>query len=117
VLLVGPGDWPELDEFPAVYGLLLHHLPHRFVDVSEGAVFPAETAVILLDNRDETGIGRLYEAAASQQQPSRCGRVKGFKRNGSARWCRAHPDVAFDEIYLLANWVIFLGYSGPETAD
>jgi hypothetical protein len=26
VLLVGPGDWPELDEFPAVYGTLLRHL-------------------------------------------------------------------------------------------
>ena len=118
VLLVGPGDWPELDEFPAVYGTLLRHVPHRFVDVEEGAVFPAETAVILLDNRDETGIGPLYEATTSQQQtiPLRWGEgaLTVLALPGGAA---PAPEMAFDELYLLANWAIFLGYSGLQTAD
>ena len=118
VLLVGPGSWPELDEFPAVYGTLLRHLAHRFVNVGEGAVFPAETAVILLDNRGQTGIGPLYEAAASQQQsiPLRPGegllRVLALPAGAAPA-----PEMAFTELYLLANWTIFLGYSGPQTAD
>lgn len=118
VLLVGPGSWPELDEFPAVYGTLLRHMPHRFVDVGEGAVFPAETAVILLDNRDETGAGPLYEATASQQHPIPLRSGEGVLRvlalPGEAA---PAPAVAFDELYLLSNWTIFLGYSGPQTAD
>jgi hypothetical protein len=118
VLLVGPGDRPELDEFPAMYELLLRDVAHRFVDVTEGAVFPVETAVVLLDNREQPGIGPLYEAAASQQQtiPLRPGEgvLTVLALPGGAA---PTPDVAFDEIYLLANWVIFLGYSGPQTAD
>ena len=118
VLLVGPGAWPELAEFPAVYGTLLRHVPHRFVDVDQGAVFPAETAVILLDDRGETGVGPLYQAAANRQQiiPLRSGEgalsVLALP-GGSA----PAPEVAFDELYLLANWAIILGYSGPQTVD
>jgi hypothetical protein len=117
VLLVGPGDRPELDEFPAVYGLLLRHLPHRFVDVREEAVFPAETAVILLDNREEAGIGPLYETAASQQQtiPLRSGEgeLNVLALPGDSA---PAPDLAFADGHLLANWVNIFGYSGPETA-
>jgi 4-amino-4-deoxy-L-arabinose transferase-like glycosyltransferase len=115
VLLVGPGDWPELDEFPAVYGLLLRQFPHRFVNVSEGAVFPAQTAVVLLDNRAEGGVGPLYKTAVSRQQtiPLRPGEgvLSVMALPGSSA---PAPELRFDEIYLLSNWVNFLGYSGPE---
>jgi hypothetical protein len=118
VLLVGPGDRPELDEFPAVYGLLLRDVPHRFVDVREGAVFPVETAVVLLGNREGVGVGPLYEAAANQRQtiPLRLGEeeLTVLALPGGAA---PAPDVDFADGHLLANWVNIFGYSGPETAD
>ena len=117
LLLVGSGDQPQFDEFPAVYGVLLRDFPHRFVRVTDGAVFPAETAVILLDNQPN-GIGHLYQQAASHHQPiplrSGEGELQVLALPGGSA---PVPEVLFDEVYLLANWVNFLGYSGPEPAD
>jgi 4-amino-4-deoxy-L-arabinose transferase-like glycosyltransferase len=117
VLLVGPGDRPELHEFPAVYGLLLRQTPHRFVDVTQSALFPAQASVVLLDNRVDGRVEPLYAAAATQQQsfPLRPGEggLTLLKLPGSAA---PAPEVPFNNIHLLANWVNLLGYSGPEAA-
>jgi 4-amino-4-deoxy-L-arabinose transferase-like glycosyltransferase len=118
LLLVGPGDQPGLHEFPAVYGSLLRHVPHRFVDVRQDAVFPAQTAVVLLDGRYEGGVESLYELVAAQKYsiPLRPGEgsLSVMTIPGSAA---PAPTVPFNEIYLLNNWVNLLGYSGPEPVD
>jgi 4-amino-4-deoxy-L-arabinose transferase-like glycosyltransferase len=48
ILIVGPGDDPNVDEFPAVADVLFRDAPHRFVNGDEAAVFPARGAVAVI---------------------------------------------------------------------
>jgi hypothetical protein len=48
ILVVGEGVDPGLDFAPAVFEVLLHDQPHRFVDGRTTAVFPAGPATVIL---------------------------------------------------------------------
>jgi 4-amino-4-deoxy-L-arabinose transferase-like glycosyltransferase len=112
ILAVGPGESPHVDEFPAVYDVLLRGRPHRFVDGDRSALFPAGAAVILLDG--EMGVADLYRAAATSQQeiPLRTGENSLYVLALPAA-ATPQADVVFDPPYLLANWVNLLGYDEP----
>ncbi len=50
VLVVGEGDDPSEDEFPAVMNVLLRDVPHRFVNGNEAVVVPQGGAAIILQS-------------------------------------------------------------------
>lgn len=111
VLVAGRGENPRVDEIPAVYDTLLRGVPHRFVDVTESAVFPAEAATLLLV-ADEAPAAPLYEAAASRVVPIPLRQGEGTLPVLTLPPAAApEPGVAFAAPPLLANWVRLLGYS------
>jgi len=109
ILAVGRGERPDLDEFPAVWDVLLRDAPHRFVDGRQSALFPAEAAVVVLDGTLAAEADLYRETAvAAESMPLRPGEgtLEILQLPGGA----PPPDVALDEVVLLANWVNFLGY-------
>jgi 4-amino-4-deoxy-L-arabinose transferase-like glycosyltransferase len=48
ILVVSDGSDPAVDLAPAVFSVLLHDAPHRFVDARTTAVFPAGPATVIL---------------------------------------------------------------------
>ncbi len=120
VLIAGEGEAPLVDEFPAEWAVLLRDTPHRFVDATKSALFPAEAAVVLLDGRIEeaASLGDLYleAAAAIEEVPLRTGEgsFSVLTLPGSAR---PAADVPLEEALLLANWVNLLGYDLPRRVD
>jgi len=48
VVVVSPGDDPNVDEWPAVFDVLLRDVPHRFVDGTHAALFPGAPAALLI---------------------------------------------------------------------
>jgi hypothetical protein len=115
VLAVGVGENPELDAFPAVWDVLLREVPHRFVDGTASAVFPAQAAVVVVSEQvgDEAALYR-ETAAASHPIPLRDGEgeMTILTLSGDA----PQPDAAFAEPYLLANFVRFTGYDELDTS-
>ena len=117
VLIAGEGEAPLLDEFAAEWDVLLRGIPHRFVDVTHSALFPAEAAVVLLDGRLEPPLstGDLYldAAAGTHEIPLRAGEGSYIILALPAAACPA-PDVTVDPPLLLANWVNLVGYDRPQ---
>jgi 4-amino-4-deoxy-L-arabinose transferase-like glycosyltransferase len=116
ILVAGPGESPDVDEFPAVYDVLLRDLPHRFVDGNRSALFPAEVAVVLLDG--DMAVADLYEetAISHREIPLRTG--EGSLHVLALPPAAAPPsDAVFEPPYLLANWVNLLGYDEPVVGD
>ncbi|NJN53500.1 MAG: hypothetical protein HC804_01345 [Anaerolineae bacterium] len=113
VIIAGAGDAPALDEFAAVYGVLLRDVPHRFVRVTATAVFPAHNSVILL-NTMAGGLGHLYVAAADTAVtvPLRQGEgvLQILTVGETAVPAAAH---VIDPPAILTNWASFAGYSDP----
>ncbi|MCA9998771.1 MAG: glycosyltransferase family 39 protein, partial [Anaerolineales bacterium] len=108
VLVAGVGESPRLNEFPAVYDTLLWGVAHRFVDVTQSALFPAQTAVVLHDG----AIDSLYLAQAQTEEtislrdgepPLRVLLLPG----GSA----PAPEVAMEPVPIWTNWVSLAGTS------
>lgn len=112
VLVVGPGESPRIDESPAVFDVLLRGVPHRFVDGSQSALFPAEPAVILA-NGGSASLAVYQETAVAQAEiPLRSGEGSLNLLTLAASSAPA-PSVRFESPYLLANWVNLLGYDDP----
>ncbi len=117
ILVAGEGESPRLDPFPAEWDLLLRDTPHRFVDISSSALFPAKGAVVILDGRDmsQPWTGDLYQRASSSslEIPLRAGEgsflILGFEQDA-----RPSPEVPLDQPLLLANWVNISGYDQPQ---
>lgn len=65
ILVVGTGDDPAVDEFPAVMDTLLRGTPHRFVDGTEAALFPQAGAVVLIQPGDFSARGWYQDCATS----------------------------------------------------
>ncbi len=64
ILLVGEGDDPSVDEFPAVMDVLFHDTPHRFVDGDEAVVLPQGGAVVVIQSGDFKARGWYENCAA-----------------------------------------------------
>jgi hypothetical protein len=120
ILVAGEGESPRLDGFPAEWDVLLRDLPHRFVDVQRSALFPAETAVVVLDGRylAPPWTGDLYQQAAStiQEIPLRPGEGS-FYVLGLDGDARPQPVESLDPPLLLANWVNLLGHDPLQRLD
>jgi 4-amino-4-deoxy-L-arabinose transferase-like glycosyltransferase len=120
VLIAGEGEMPLIDEFPAEWDVLLRDIPHRFVDVTHSALFPAEAAVVLLDGRLEqpfsTGDLYLKSAAENHEIPLRTGEGSYYVLALPAK-ARPAPDVVVDPSLLLANWVNLVGYDWPQLTE
>ncbi|MCP4427257.1 MAG: hypothetical protein GY803_22440 [Chloroflexi bacterium] len=112
ILVVGSGESPRLEEFPAVYDVLLRDTPHRFVNGERSALFPAAPAVVLL--ADGMAVMDLYSETAviHTEIPLRPGEgslhVLALPANAAPA-----PDATFETPLLLANWVNLLGYDEP----
>lgn len=53
ILVISQGSYPSIDFVPAVFEVLLHDVPHRFIDGRTTAVFPpGESTVILWPGAD-----------------------------------------------------------------
>jgi len=113
VLVVGPGESPELDEFAAVHSVLLRPAPHRFVAGDRSAVFPAEPAIVLL----APAPGRQAERYLSPA--GRTARVELRPGEGALHLLTLPgnsapaPDFAFQAPHTFANGVDLLGYNAP----
>lgn len=117
VIVAGAGAAPEVDSFPAEFDALLFDVPHRFVDSTAEALFPAGPAVVIADDRAEMlgwATTDLYRGAASAVEviPARAGEgqllVLSVPGGGAPS-----PTAALAEPVLLANWVTILGTDGP----
>jgi len=114
ILIAGAGDNPQEAEFPAVYGTLLWDVPHRFVDATNTAVFPQDTAVVLLDN---VGLGgQVYLEAAEETA------VIPQRRGENALYVLTldespAPNYIFNPPPILTNWVSYAGYDAPVLAE
>ena len=116
ILAVGKGESIELDDFPAVWDVLLREIPHRFVDGTANAVFPAKAAVVVLSEKvgDE---GDLYGETAVATQPVALRDSEGEMQVLALAGGAPESDVVFDETYLLANFVRFLGHDELALVD
>lgn len=113
VLIAGTGEDPLLDEFAAVYDVLLRGTPHRFVNLQDSAVFPADAAVVLA-HPAPTPLLDVYGEVASEQQlvPLRPGEGTLTIMSLPAA-AKPLPQTTFDPPELLSNWVNFVGYDPP----
>jgi hypothetical protein len=59
ITVVGHGDDPRFADWPAVFDVLLHSVPHRLVDGTRAAVFMAQPSVVLVTPGTGTAL-RLY---------------------------------------------------------
>ena len=111
ILIAGEGERPLLDEFPAVYDLLLHDVPHRFVDVVETAVFPATPSIILLDPSAGDG-AMVYQQTAHTTEtiPLREGEGELQILQVDNAIAPQHP---VDPPQILTNWAAIAGYDDP----
>lgn len=112
VLIGGRGDSPDQDEFAAIFHTLLHDIPHRFVDARQTALFPANPAVVLLQNDDTIqDMGRAYGHHALRSWATLLRRAEGaFQIIGIPGQAAPTPAVPFTETYLFNNWVNPFGY-------
>lgn len=114
-LIAGAGEEPLVDEFAAIYDVLLRDMPHRFVNVEQSAVFPAAPAVILL-HPAPSPLAALYEAAATEQTP-----IPLRTGEGALRLAAVPASAAPTPVYplapppLLANFVSLRGHDGLST--
>ena len=110
VLIAGKGEAPDMSDFPAIYDTLLRDVPHRFVDVTQSALFPEMAAVVLL----EPGVNQLaglYEETAVNHT------TIPLRQNEAPLYiltlppaAAPTPDVTFEPSHLFANWVNLYGY-------
>ena len=120
ILVASPGESPRLDAFAAEWDVLLRDTPRRFVNSERSALFPAQAAVVLLDERDgsQAGTADLYrEAAASSheiQLRAGEGAITLLALEGHAK---PSPDIDVDPPHLLANWVNLLGHDRLQPWD
>jgi 4-amino-4-deoxy-L-arabinose transferase-like glycosyltransferase len=115
ILVVGEGDKPNLDDFPAVWDVLLRDAPHRFVDGTENAVFPAEAVVVVVSEDMPDAITAVYTEHATLTSSVNAERIPLREGEGEMRVLvlpggAPEPDVSFEELYLLSNFVRFLGH-------
>ena len=117
ILIAGSGEFPEFDQFTTVNSVLLRSVPHRFVDVSRSAVFPAAPAIVLLDHPPgEMAVHYLAQARRAASVPLRAGEgtLQVIALSGEAA---PAPDFEFKPPYLLANGVTLFGYESPVQND
>ena len=116
VLIAGDGQYPLAQDFPAIYDVLLHNVPHRFVDVTDTAVFPDATTIIFLDPLAGDGAA-LYQAAAKESDTIPLRQGEGELQVLVVEETAVSPAYPFDPPHILTNWAAFAGYDDPILHD
>lgn len=110
ILVVGDGDDPAVDEFPAVMDALLRNTPHRFVDGNEAAVFPPGGAVVIIQPGEFRARGRYEDCAGTEAcMVLRAGEL-GIELVGLSANTTVEITNPFPEPRTLANGVQLLGW-------
>jgi 4-amino-4-deoxy-L-arabinose transferase-like glycosyltransferase len=113
ILVAGTGEDPAVDENAAVHSVLLRSIPHRFVDLDLSAVFPAESAVVLMYPPGRVLAG-LYHAASSRIEHVTLREGEGeITILALPSGNRSSAAFNFPEPNHLANGVTLLGYDPP----
>ena len=112
ILIAGKGERPLVQDFPAIYDVLLHNVPHRFVDVQETAVFPAKPTVIFLDPSAGYGAS-LYQQAATESRSVPLREGEGELQLLRLEETAVMPQYPFAPPHILTNWAAFAGYDNP----
>ncbi len=111
LIIAGRSEEPSQEEFAAVYDVLLRDIPHRFLNVTRSALFPAQGAVALVNAQiGGPALETYFNMAATQEQiPLRSG-------EGVYHILALRPDSApvpqeqFEEPHLFMNFVKWYGY-------
>ncbi len=116
ILIAGEGELPLAQDFPAIYDVLFHDVPHRFVNVGETAVFPAESTIVFLD--PSAGYGAtLYKQAAMAVETVPLREGEGALQVLRLAETAVTPQHRFDPPHILTNWTAFAGYDDPILQD
>ncbi|MEM8863502.1 MAG: hypothetical protein AAGD96_34775, partial [Chloroflexota bacterium] len=113
VLIVSDGVQPLIDSDAAIYDLHLRDVPHRFIDGTHTAVFPAENSVVFITDDSFSTVELLAKSAdrlATGTSRSRNGGVILTLNGGT----RPEPLTRFDPIFLLSNFVNVQGIDWPD---
>jgi len=113
ILIAGLGDDPQEDAFAAVYRTLLWDVPHRFVNATDTAVFPQDTAVVLLENIGLGGEVYLEAAGDTAVISQRRGEPDLYVLTLDGP---PTPRHIFDPPPILTNWASYAGYNDPVMA-
>jgi 4-amino-4-deoxy-L-arabinose transferase-like glycosyltransferase len=113
VIVVAPGDNPAMDEWPAVFDVLLRDVPHRFINGQDvaTAVFPtAATTLLFTPGTDDSW--RIYAREGPRPNmrriPARPGEGRFLiSREPTPRAPLMPPST---DTRLLSNGVQFVGY-------
>jgi hypothetical protein len=118
ILLAGQSEMPGEDEFAAVYHVLLRDVPHRFVDTTRSALFPAGSAVVLLSQEAAGPAVEAYLMAADRVRRLPLREGEGVLQLVTLPLGAApSPEVALETAALFANWITITGYDPPRVQD
>ena len=110
ILIVGDGDDPAVDDFPAVMDVLFRNTPHRFVDGNEAAVFPSGGAVAIIQPGEFRARGSYEDCAETEAcMVLRAGEL-GIELVGLSANTAVEIANPFPEPRTLANGVQLLGW-------
>jgi hypothetical protein len=110
ILIVGDGDDPAVDDFPAVMDVLFRGTQHRFVDGNEAAVFPPGGAVAIIQPSEFRARGRYEDCADTEAcMVLRAGEF-GIELVGLSANTAVEIANPFPEPRTLANGVELLGW-------
>ncbi|MGB1250928.1 MAG: ArnT family glycosyltransferase [Candidatus Promineifilaceae bacterium] len=112
VLVMSDGAFPDVDNVPAIYELLLRGVPHRFVDATTSAVFPEGDSVVLAIEPERFPLVQMVAGMAVDSAETQL-RNPDLTHSSYVLTTQPQPDIAFDPPYLLSNWVNLLGHTQP----
>jgi hypothetical protein len=110
ILVVGDGDDPAVDEFPAVMDVLFRGTQHRFVDGNEAVVFPPGGAVAIIEPGEFRARGRYEDCAATEACMVLRASELGIELVGISANTTVEIANPFPEPRTLANGVQLLGW-------
>ncbi|MBN1286922.1 MAG: hypothetical protein JXB47_16100, partial [Anaerolineae bacterium] len=114
IIVLGEGDRPYQYEGPGAFDVMLHNVPHRFVNAAHSAALPDHPAVILVQPRVSWPAAPWYEATSKEAAriPLRAdeGEYVLYLYSPAGRDARLGDFVPAPEPNLLENGARLLGY-------
>ncbi|MFK7805679.1 MAG: ArnT family glycosyltransferase [Anaerolineae bacterium] len=113
ILIVSDGSDPLLDSQAAIYELHFRDFPHRFIDGTHSAVFPAESSVVFIAKPD-LPVEPIYSPLTSNLASTSS---RSFDRGLILTLAGESAPIlteSFDPVYLLANFVNVQGVDWPD---
>lgn len=118
VMIVGSGNDPSVDQFPAVYDALLHDTPHRFIDGSASAVLTTTHVIVLLQTDKQPSHQHYVDWSNRVTSiPLRIGEDYLKVMELPPLTTKIIPQTVFSPPNTLANGVKLLGFNPIHTQD